>query len=63
MKLVKWSNGTYGVIRGWFMKEAVGDDGYWWVTRSYWPKYCEFPTEEAALKAAGKLPYKVIKRC
>lgn len=63
MKLVQWHNGTYGVIKGFFMKEAVGDDGYWWFTRSYWPKYCEFSTPEAALKAAGKLSYKVIKRC
>lgn len=62
MKLVQWHNGTYGVIKGIFMKTAVGDDGYWWFSREYWPKYCEFQTQEAALRAAGKLPYKVIKR-
>lgn len=63
MKLVQWPNGTYGVVKGLFLREAVGDDGYWWFVRSYWPRYCEFPTEEAALRAAGRQPYKVIKRC
>ena len=63
MKLVQWHNGTYGVIKGIIMREAVDPQGYWWFTRAYWPKYCEFPTEEAALKAAGCQPYKVIKRC
>ena len=63
MKLVQWDDGTYGVIKGIFMLEAVDPQGYWWFTREYWPKYCQFSTEEAALRAAGRQSYKVIKRC
>lgn len=63
MKLVQWSSGKYGVVKGclWF-KQAVDSSGYWWITRELWSKYCEFDTEKGALNAAGKLPYKIIKR-
>lgn len=65
MKLVEWPDGTYGVVRGWITKEAVGHDGYWWFTQRHWPHHCGFPTPEAAQQAAGidsyKQPYKTLK--
>ena len=61
MKLIQWHDGTYGVIKGLFMKHAVGGDGHWWFAKEYWPKYCKFSTAELALKAANKIKYKVIK--
>ena len=62
MKLVQWYDGTYGVVKGFFMRHAVGHDGFWWYGKEYWAKYCKFQTQAAALQAANKTNYKVIDR-
>jgi len=60
MKLVQWYDGSYGVVKGWISKKAVGHNGFWWSTKQYWPEHCKFSTKEAALKAANMTTYKVI---
>lgn len=64
MKLVQWSDGTYGVYkRHWstfFTKQFLDVNGiFWWTSIEYAHKYCKFKTEAEAIKAS-KL-YKVIK--
>lgn len=61
MRLIQWHDGQYGVIKGIFLRRAVGDDGYRWFGKEYWPKYCKFKTKEEALAVAKVNHYKVLK--
>lgn len=57
MKLVQFSDGTYGVYKldlPWFVKRFLDPEGDWWHTPEFIWKYCRFKTEDEAVTAAQK---------
>lgn len=42
-----------------FMRHAQGtENGHWWYSTEYWPKYCAYSTKEEAVAALNKFDIK-----